>query len=735
MLVVPTGLLLLLELILRLAGYGYDPRFFIPTDIEGEPFLVQNEQFSRRFFPPETQRHPAAMRMRATKPAGTVRIFVLGESAAMGDPEPAFGPARYMEMLLRERYPGIEFEVINTAFTAINSHVILPIARECAQNDGDVWIIYMGNNEMVGPYGAVTIFGMQAPPRSVVRLSLAVKRTRLGQLGAEAVRNLLQPRNEWASWDGMAMFSGERVSATSPRREAVYSNFQGNLKAILDEALDSKAAIILNTVAVNLRDSPPFASVPEGLLGDADRARFDLLFDAGQQAQAAGEDERGAELFAEASELDDGFAEAHYRRAMCLGRLGRLKEAQKLYQQACDADALPFRTDSRLNELIRKAVDDHAGDRLLLVEAPDELAKASPDGLCGQESFYEHVHFNFEGAHRLGLAWARAVEQVLPETSRGHPTNEWVSQRECERQLALTDWNRKLVYQSVLQRLGEPPLSTQFNSADRIESLRNREQELLSNATPATVARAHRVYLEAITNSPDDHFLHEAFAAFLQVMGDLPGATREWRRVGELLPHDFLPWFQIGSLLVKQGEDAEGQEYLRKALALRPSLILGWSELGQSLGASGDWQAAVEALDRACRLRPGDAVLWAYKAKALAGAGHSEEAIVAYQRAVQLRQDYWEVHGELGDLFSTADRVPEAIAAYQAAIRAKPDYAMAHFNLGVMLGRQGRWDAAAQEFERTLELEPNQELARQYLANVRRLMKESENRGEAKSAP
>ena len=43
--------------------------------------------------------------------------------------------------------------------TAINSHAILPIARECARRDGDLWIIYMGNNEMVGPFGAGTVFG------------------------------------------------------------------------------------------------------------------------------------------------------------------------------------------------------------------------------------------------------------------------------------------------------------------------------------------------------------------------------------------------------------------------------------------------------------------------------------------------------------------------------------------------------------------------------------------------
>ena len=128
--------------------------------------------------------------MPAQKPPGTYRIFILGESAAMGDPEPAFGAGRYLEALLHERFPRAKFEVINVAMTAINSHAILPIARDCARQAGDLWIVYMGNNEMVGPFGAATVFGTQAPPWPFVRLNLAIQQLRLGQLLAAAGQNL-----------------------------------------------------------------------------------------------------------------------------------------------------------------------------------------------------------------------------------------------------------------------------------------------------------------------------------------------------------------------------------------------------------------------------------------------------------------------------------------------------------------------------------------------------------------
>jgi hypothetical protein len=152
------------EAVLRVAGYGYATDFFRPSLVRGQRVFIENDRFALRFFPPQLARTPAPLVMRALKPAGTFRIFVLGESAALGDPEPAYGAARYLLVLLGERHPSERFEVVNVAMTAINSYAILPIARECARHQGDMWIVYMGNNEMVWPFGAVTVLGRRRHP-------------------------------------------------------------------------------------------------------------------------------------------------------------------------------------------------------------------------------------------------------------------------------------------------------------------------------------------------------------------------------------------------------------------------------------------------------------------------------------------------------------------------------------------------------------------------------------------
>lgn len=713
----PAVFFLVVEIVLRLVGYGYDPHFFLKREIGGQSYLVQNEDFSRRFFPPETMRHPNALRMRAEKTPGTIRIFVIGESAAMGDPEPAFGPARYLEALLQQRFPERNFEVVNVAFTAINSHVLLPLARECAAHDGDLWIVYMGNNEMVGPYGAATILGTQTPPRWVVKLVTGVQRTRVGQLSMAIIRKLQRPGTSAGSWGGMAMFQKQRVAPNSPKREMVYQNFAANLEDLVQCGLDSGAGIILNTMAVNLHDSPPFASVNDETLTPEARQRFEELFQAGSKAQAAGEWTNAATCFGQALELDAGFAEAHYRRAMCLERAGMIEVARKHYQLACDVDALPFRTDAREHAVLRAAAERHAGDKLLLVDAPVILSRAGATGVCGQESFYEHVHFNFDGGYRLGLAWAQAVDQMLAGTAVS-ATNRWASQEFCERRLGLTDWNRKLVLHSVLQRLGVPPLNSQFNNPERAARLTTQERSLLANATEASVLQARGIFAEAIAARPDDHHVLEAYAVFLQASGDLPGALAEWRKIGELLPQDFLPWFQIGSIAAKQGDFATSELNLRKAIAVRPELVEGWSELGQCLGAQQKWLQALAAFERACELRPEEAMNWAFRAKVLGSVSRPTEAIDCYRKAVALNPSFAEAQAALGDQYSTAGKIPEAIAAYQAAIRARSGYGMAHLNLGVMFARQNRFDEAIHEFQATLSLEPSNQVAQDYLRQV-----------------
>jgi len=74
----PLLLLALVELSLRLAGYGYSTAFFKRVRIQGADCFVENDKFGLRFFPPALARSPPPMVMKAAKGPNTCRVFVVG---------------------------------------------------------------------------------------------------------------------------------------------------------------------------------------------------------------------------------------------------------------------------------------------------------------------------------------------------------------------------------------------------------------------------------------------------------------------------------------------------------------------------------------------------------------------------------------------------------------------------------------------------------------------------------
>ncbi len=713
-------------MLLRLAGYGYRTNFFNSLHIGHQEFLVDNENFSLRFFPPQLIRWPDPIFIPAHKPPNTYRIFILGESAAQGDPEPAYGAARYLEVLLRERYPGEHFEVVNVAITAINSNVILPIARECAHQQGDLWIIYMGNNEMVGPFGAATVFGAKAPPWWLIRLSLAAQKTRVSQLFMSLAREL-RGKSADTSWGGMKMFVGNQLAPDDPRRTTVYRNFQRNLQDILQAGLNSGAKIILNTVAVNLKDCPPLASLGNARLPPEERTEFDAQLAEARQQQAEGNFIAAASHCQSAAKRDGTFAEAQYRWGECLLRQNQFADAREHFQLGCDDDALPFRADSRINDLIQQAGREFSGSNLDLFNAAGALETNVDEHILGQETFYEHVHFNFDGSYHLARAWAEQVQRFLPQSIGNHAVGGWASQETCERRLGLTDWNRSLVIQdTIIPRMQQPPLSTQFNNDHRLQALNQWLAELHQRmeATNAE-ANARGIYRDALSHAPDDYMLHENYAEFLQYIGDTAPSAAEWQQVCRLSPDNAFAFCQAGRVRALLGQSAEAQAALSKAISLHPRYFEAWLELGRLNFAEGKYEAALQNYDHARQLQADDPRTYFEMGRTFSLLQRPADSIGSFRRAIQLQPGYWEAHYFLGGELAAQGDISEAAGEFETVIQLQPGYAPAHLNLGVAFMKQNQPDAAAREFQETLHLDPGNQTAARYLSQAQYLEKGS----------
>ena len=328
------------EIGLRVAGYGYPAGFFKQTEINGKRVLINNRLFGLRFFPESLLREAEPFAFSKNKPDGCRRIFILGASAAQGDPEPTFGFSRILEVMLRRCYPTVRFEVINTAITAINSHVALQIAKDCCKVNPDFLVVYLGNNEVVGPFGSGTMLTPVHSNGNIIRTRIAVQSMRIGQLFTAMQRSGSGSEAVPESWGGMEMFLQNQIRSNSPALEKVYANYERNLLDICRTAAKTGASTILCTVPVNLRDSPPFASLHREDISASESSALDSLYKAGIALEQAGNLDGAMQKYAAAIGIDSLFAEAHFRLARCLEAHGQFDRAKAAYERACTEDAL-----------------------------------------------------------------------------------------------------------------------------------------------------------------------------------------------------------------------------------------------------------------------------------------------------------------------------------------------------------------------------------------------------------
>ena len=717
------------------------------TDIH---FMCPNEKFGDRFFPPAIARTAAPFRFAEQKATNSYRIFLLGESAANGDPDTTYGMGRYLEVLLRERYPGTDFQVVCVAvMTAIDSSTILPIARECARHQGDLWLIYMGNNEMVGPFGAETSYGLHAPNLGIIRTILAIKTTRIGQCLDALISHLRSGSPAPKKWGGMEMFSNNRLGYDDPARLRAYANFRGNLEDILGAAHQAGVPVILSTMAVNLKDCAPFASIHATGLDTNQESAWNQFYAQGVGQEAAGSNREALALYQQAAKIDPQFADLQFRMGKCDLALTNDDQAREEFELARDDDALDFRSDTRINLAIREAADRHAGQGVYLLDAARVMAQSSPQGIPGLELFFEHVHFNFAGNYLLALTIAEQVKKILPDSITARDKGNWASAELCNERLAVSVWDRQRVWEPIWSRITSPPFTGQFNHDTMLKIYEAKWAEAKSLMNTQSPEQARQMYEQALALAPDDYFLHGNFQRFLEKRGYLKPTIAEAKRCCELMPQLPGGYYYVGKLLVRDENIPEAIDYFSRALAIRGDYVEAQNAMGEILANQQKPTEAVVWFKRAIRSNPGyveayinlgflhqnqgenDAAMASYQQAAdlepegpadyfnranLAASRYQWDEVIACLRAViKARPDFWQARYQLGVQLAAKGQMEEAEQQFSEVIRYRPDFIPAHLDLGTALITQGKRDRALAEFHAVLQLDPANVSARQQI--------------------
>ena len=587
------------------------------------------------------------------RPPSTKRVIVFGGSAAMGDPEPAFGSPRVLQAMLELSYPEQEFEVINAAVTAVNSHVVLPIARDCRVLDADAMDRLHGQQRSRGTVRRqYSIRYVQGAPLWLTRAGTAVNRTKLGQLVSRPKTH--RPMREFPkSWGGMKMFLDHQVHHEDPALAASLRPVrQEPRRCSRRRRLLEGTPVLVSTVVTNTRNCAPFTSQHRAVnLSERAGAMAEALMISGCAPLKPTVDttKRSARLPGRQLEIDPQFAELQFRMGECFLKLGESIQARDRFNQARDDDSLRFRANSTINEIITSEAIERKDSGVHLIDARTHFDRLSPHGITGEELLCEHVHFTFAGNYILAKSFA---EQLAVVWDLSNADDEWPSEQQIADRLGFTPYHRLLLARELRSRFRTPPFDTQLNHESRDARVEAEIADLASSLTPQMASAAVARYRELLEQHSTDWILREQFAALLESLGMIDEAIGQWSEVTKQLPHYAEAFYKLGSLLNRAKKREEAEQALRTTLTLRPDYARAWNSLGIALSHQQRIKEAYAQFAKAIELQPSFAEAHLNWGLVLANQGNVEEALKRYCDAVEADPNYLPAHVELGKHYS-----------------------------------------------------------------------------------
>lgn len=700
--VAPVVLLVLVEAGLRVAGYGRSTRLFRDKQIHGQPYCQWNEDFYHQFFSgPEGYRiEPREVLIPAVKPANTYRVFILGGSAANGWVIADYSFWRILEVMLRTRFPNTNIEVYNLAYHGMNSHIIRHVANACAALHPDLFVVYMGNNEVVGPFGFQQEQGLaRFLPQDVKRVCVPEGVMLLLNL---RITQVLRGRVLDLS-GGRAFFAGLR-GPDDHRLESVYQRFRRNIEDICDAGNSVGAAVALCTVGRNLRCWRPEFSVHRPGWGPANEGQWQADYEAGIERQNAGAYREAIEHYGRAAALDDTFADLQFRLGRCHWAAGDHARARECFIRAAERDASLTCANARVNDTIAAVATSRTEKGVYLVDAARSLAEQSPHQIPGDEFFYDSVHLTFEGNYVIARAVFERITEALPEWMRSRAEGGVAapSLADCQQRMALTPADRLRMARLALSIEGLSDNQPTDGIEQRVAAL---EQQVVDR-DPGLLLEAHR---RAVELNGGDHVVRSQYVQSLLSFGHTEQALQEARGLVSDFPHRRIALRLLGIALAKEGRGDEAEAQFRQAVALNPDDFVTYCELGGLLREAGRLDEALDAYREALSINRYYAPAKYRQAGVWADTGDFQTALDSIREALALWPECaGEAAAVLGDSalkFQRKGAWDKAIEGHRAAVAIEPENAWWRVCLARDLEHKGDFYGAIEAFREAIAMD------------------------------
>ena len=394
--------ILFIEILLRVFHYGYNTNLFI-DDKNG--YVHNNNEISKLFFnDDDIAPEMYVQHFLKVKPANTSRVFVLGESSALGFPYNHRGSfPRMLQYMVNTTCNNRKVEVINLAITAINSYALLYFTDEIIRMSPDAILIYTGHNEY---YGALGVGSQQKGfvNRNFIKLIINLKRIKLVQFFFQFYSNCrdIFRSNNVKQESGLMpkMARDKEIRYGDKLYQDGLMQFKNNLSELIIKYQKQHIPIYLSNVVCNEKGQKPFISK---LAKNTDTTQFMKFFTKAQRAYVTNNYDTALVYSLIANSLDSTYAMNNFILGDIYNYTTEFKVAKKYYKKAKEFDCLRFRAPEAINQIIFDECEKH--DNVYFVNSLSLFTEKSHNGICGNDLFIDHLHPNLSGNFVIAQAF------------------------------------------------------------------------------------------------------------------------------------------------------------------------------------------------------------------------------------------------------------------------------------------------------------------------------------------
>jgi len=536
------------EGVLKIIDYGDYPELFINAGAPFADFKKVNPQIGKRFFGRQTTiPTPANDLFYQKKPADGFRIFVLGESTALGFP---YGNllmfSRILQTRLQDTFPDRTIEVINTSLTAINSFALLNFVDEIMAQEPDAVMIYCGHNEFYGALGAAS-FEAGGLARPLVLTLLWVNKTRTFQLYKNVFNHLFYRNKLSVISDGTLM---ERISTKQmiPLNSRIYrktaASFKANLNAILSTFQQRHVPVLISELVSNVGDQPPF----------------------------------------DENYINHSAARDLYDQAQSFLQSGKIDQAQISFYAAKDQDQIRFRATEEFNDIIHQTAKQHDAFVVPMIKYFED---ESENKVIGNKLMADHLHPNKKGYFLMADGFYRTMVDV-ELIQQNWQTASSLPAELYEKEWPFTSLDNTLADVMIKQIKSGWPFS-------------QKERSFLSNFQPRIAEEI--LALQVIREEMDVAAAHLRLAEYYDSIDRNEQAAKELEVIPFLTPIDAYTHLRRAKAFLRCGNQEQALDHLNKSL--QQEFIPQAARLaGEVLMDKGDYENAAKLFDRAVQRTP-----------------------------------------------------------------------------------------------------------------------------------